>query len=51
MASSEVYGWIPLADVILSRYFAPVSIKGIGIYIEMAYFVIDIVDMINGFFN
>lgn len=42
---------IPLADVILSRYFAPVSINGNGIYIKMEYFMFDVGEVINDFIN
>ncbi len=51
MVSSKVYGWIPLADVILSRYFAPVSINGNGIYIGIAYLMFDVCEVINDFIN
>lgn len=51
IASSTVYGRIPLADVILSRYFAPVSINGNGIYIKMAYLMFDVGEVINDFIN
>lgn len=47
MASSKVYGRTPPADVILSHYFAPVSINGNGIYIEMAFLMSDVGEVIN----
>lgn len=41
----------PLADVIWSRYFAPVSINGHGIYIEMAFLMFDGREVINDFIH
>lgn len=51
IASSKVYGQIPLTDVILSRYFAPVGINGNGIHIKMAYLMFDVGEVINDFIN
>lgn len=50
-ASSKVYGRTPPADVILSHYFAPVSINGNGIYIEMEFLMSDVGEVINAFIH
>lgn len=39
------------SDVILSRYFAPVSVNGNGIYIKMADLMFDVGEVINDFIN
>lgn len=51
MASSKFYGRIPPADLILSRYFAPVSTNGNGMYIKMVYFMVGVGEVINDFIN
>lgn len=50
-ASSKVYGPTPPADVIFSHYLAPVGINGNGIYIEMAFLMSDVGEMINAFIH